>query len=208
MQSKEIQSSINAIRERMQRHSISKAFIARDEVLSWESDIQDLLDKIQEDGIQVAESYEENGMQFCGSCTQKISLRKMRIDSGMISGLIKCFNFVIQNNVQGFQIQEIDLIPQEYSKLNHLVRFGLLYKQADMKNGEYWVPRKTVSRFLAGEWNVAEFYETDPTKKEWEEWRRVMSEKRISIHEIPSVKELQKQFGDHLTEYLWNEDFE
>lgn len=107
MQSKEIQGKLHSLRERMERQSSSKAFISRDDVVSWEKDITELLDSIIEDGIQVAETYEENGIQYCGSCRQKISLRKMRVDSCMISGLIKGFNFVIKNRRQTFQIMEI-----------------------------------------------------------------------------------------------------
>lgn len=154
------------------------------------------------------ENFIQNKIQFCWNCHQKVSLRKKKIDLWMVSWLIKAFNFVMKYKRQTFQIQEIDLNPQEYSKLNNLVRFWLLYKSDDMWIWEYWVPRRTVSRFLAWEWKVAEFYKTDPTKKEWEEGRRVMSEKRITIHEIPSVSELRKLYWESLTEYEWNEDFE
>jgi len=207
MKKNEIVKFLEDTHSKLQESTYWKWFVSSPLIMDFVHKIEDFALKLDDESIQI-ETIVENDIQFCGSCGQKVSLRKMRIDSWMISWLIKCFNFVMRNKVQWFQIQEIDLIPQEYSKLNHLVRFWLLYKNWEMKNGEYWVPRKTVSMFLAWEWRVSEFYETDPTKKEWEEWRRFMSEKRISIEEIPSVWELKEQFWEKLVEYEWNEDFE
>lgn len=207
MRKVEIVKFLEETHSKLQNECYWRGFVSSAVIMEYVHKIEDFEMKLYEASIQV-ETIVDNDMQFCGSCGQKVSLRKMRIDSWMISWLIKCFNFVMKNKVQWFQIQEIDLIPQEYSKLNHLVRFWLLYKNSDMKNGEYWVPRKTVSQFLSWEWNVSESYETDPTKKEWEEGRRFMSEKRISIEEIPSVWDLKEQFWNKLVEYEWNEDFE
>jgi hypothetical protein len=35
-----------------------------------------------------------------------------------------------------------------------------------------------------------------------------MSEERITIDQVPKVKHLQEEFGEGLTEYIWNDDFE
>lgn len=184
------------------------------EIMPFREDIKEIYINLKEilmdlslDWIQV-ENFVENEIQFCWHCHQKISLRKKRIDKWMVSALIKSFNFVMKNKKQHFQIQEIWLSPIEYGSLNHLVRFWLLYKSNDLKRGEYWIPRKTVSKFLKWEWKVAEYYETNPTKKEWEDWRRFMSEKRITINEVPSIWDLRKQYWETLVEYEWNEEFE
>lgn len=184
------------------------------EVTPFRQDIQDLYISLRELIMDLSlewleiQDFVENEIQFCWHCHQKISLHKKRIDKWMVTALIKVFNFVMKNKRQYFQIQEIWLNPVEYGSLNHLVRFWLLYKSWDLKRWEYGIPRKTVSKFLAWEWSVAEFYETNPTKKEWEKGRREMSENRITINQIPSISELRKKFGEKLTEYSWNEEFE
>lgn len=207
MKEKEILQRIWEISRQLETTIDSVDFVKSERIdeIYWNLNL--LMVDIMTQWIQV-ENNIENWIQFCWNCHQKVSLRKMRIDSWMVSWLIKAFDFVMKNKRQLFQIQEIGLIPQEYSKLNHLVRFWLLYKSEWMNVWVYWVPRRTVSKFLSWEWKVAEYYETDPTKKEWEEGRRFMSENRITINEIPSIWQLKKQFWEKLVEYEWNELFE
>lgn len=207
MKTSDLENKLVWIFDRLWNSFSWKWFVSRDILEEIQISLWDIVVEIRNEGIQVSE-VTVNWMQLCWSCHQKVSLRKKRINRGIVSWLIKCFNFVMKDKLQWFQISEIDLTPQEYAELNHLVRFWLLYKSEGMKAWEYWVPRKTVSKFLKWEWRVAEYYETDPTKKEWEDGRRTMSEKRILISEVPSIKNLRDQFGDHLTEYVWNEDFE
>jgi len=207
MKIKQLIDELWELSRKIEHESWSKAFISNSETVKWYWRLVSILGELWSEWIQI-ESIVENWIQFCWSCRQKVSLRKKRIDKAMVSALIKSFNFVIAKQEQTFQIQEIWFTPIEYWVVNHLVRFGLLYKNWDFWQWVYWVPRKTVSQFLSWKWNVAEYYETDPTKQEWEEWRRVMSEKRIYISEIPSVSDLQKEYWKWLTQYEWNENFE
>jgi len=179
----------------------------REDIKQIYIDLKELIMNISLEWLEI-EPVIKNDIQICWCCHQKISLRVKRIDKWMITALIKVYNFVMRNKRQYFQIQEIGLNPIEYGSLNHLVRFWLLFKWSDLKRWEYGIPRKTVSKFLQWEWKVAEFYSTDPTKKEWEHGRREMSEHRISINEIPSIADLRKQFWETLVQRIWNEDFE
>ena len=143
-------------------------------------------------------------IERCECCNQKITKRRKRIDSTMISGLIKCFEYGMETDKTVFQMKYVKLNKVEYWVINNLVRFWLLYKNDSMIKWEYWIPKTTVSKFLKWEWSVAEYYETDPTIPEWEEWRRIMSEERITINDIPSIKKLREVFWEWLTEYINN----
>lgn len=207
MKKSELLQSICEISTQLEMAIDSIEFVRSKRIDEINSNLNIIITDIINQWIQ-PENYIENKIQFCWNCHQKISLIKKRIDSWMVSWLIKAYNFVIKNQRQLFQIQEIWLNSIEYWKLNNLVRFWLLYKDEWMNIWVYWVPRRTVSKFLAWEWKVAEYYQTDPTKKEWEEGRRFMSKNRITINEIPSVWDLKKQFWEKLVEYEWNELFE
>lgn len=203
----DIRKKLKDLQSRLNYASMWKGFVPSPTVQEISNEIYELMTKIKTEGVQW-EVFVENGIQFCESCRQPISIRKTRIISAMISGLKKWYDHVMKNWTQTFMIRDLDLETKEYSVLNHLVRFGLLYKEEWFRAGEYGVRRKLVSKFFKWEWKVSVYYETDPTKREWEEWRRTMSEERISIDEIPNVKELRDLYGDKLTEYEWNENFE
>jgi hypothetical protein len=75
----------------------------------------------------------------------------------MFSGGLKMREYAVRNNTQIVNIRDIAslLTKGEYCNLNHLVRFGLAYKNETMGRGEYGVPRKRWNDFLRGEWTVA-----------------------------------------------------
>lgn len=205
MNKQELIVSLSEIYENMKRESSSKAFIQNSKVDIWADVIWSLTTQLNEFWIDSEENYEENGIQFCWSCNQKVSKLKKHIDKTMISGLIKAFDYVMKNQTQTFMISELPLNRVEYWVLNHLVRFGLLYKSSDMKRWEYGVSRRTVSKFMKWEWAVAKYFIQDPTKQEDQ---REMSEERIFISDIPSVANLREEFGDTLVSYEWNNDCE
>lgn len=94
--------------------------------------------------------------------------------------------------------------------MNRLVKFGLAFRNDEIKiNGSnlgvYGVPRKRIFDFLHGNWTVAESFLQDPTLPEGHENRRVMSEKRITVDQVPSISKLREQLGDTLTSYEWTE---
>lgn len=113
-----------------------RAFSPVADVLRYCSRLEEVVNEAIEDGVEL-EPYEKDGVQYCGCCGQKVSLRRKRIDKAMVSALIRAYNYVMENRVQTFQISQINFTPIEYGILNHLVRFGLLYKSEKMKHGEY-----------------------------------------------------------------------
>ena len=174
-----------------------------------------LIMKLQKDHIQVVNrrwmwwSYEDaKWIQRCENCNQKVWIRRKKIDTCMFTWWLKMREFAVKNNTQFVLMKQIKwfLTQSEYCNLNHLVRFGLAYKNE--KQDGYWIPRKRRQDFLNGERSVAEYYDEDPTILEGEIWRRTMSEKRISVHEIPNIENVKKQTSWNFTSYTRNESFE
>lgn len=146
-------------------------------------------------------------IQVCECCGQKISKKRRRVEKSMITALLKATNYCISTNKKTFKKRDVpSMSPVEYTLITFLVKFGLLYKDATMKPWEFWVPFNRVKSFFTGEWSVAEYYETDPLLREWDEGFRTMSENRLYVHEIPKHSEIVKMFPNTL-EYIKNTSF-
>jgi len=153
-------------------------------------------------------SYEEHWIQRCSNCTQKVAKKTTRFWKNMFTWWLKLREHAVKNNLQIVNMKNIDLNKYEYWRINHLVRFWLAYKNESMWRGEYGIPRKTRSKFLKWDRKVAEYFLTDPTIQEWQPWRRVMSENRITVYEVPSVRKLSEMTDWNFSDFERNEDLE
>lgn len=150
----------------------------------------------------------ENNIQTCECCGQKISKKRRRVEKSMITALLKATNYCIHSRQRTFKKRDVTkMTPVEYTLITYLVKFGLLYKDATMKPGEFGIPFTRVKKFFSWEWSVAEYFETDPLLKEGDNGYRVMSENRLYVHEIPKHSQIVKDFPSTL-EYLKNSTFE
>lgn len=61
--------------------------------------------------------------------------------------------------------------------------------------------RERVSDFLHGGREVAKYYLNDPTKKEGDPAKRIMSEERITINEVKGIQELRDETDGKFTKY-------
>jgi len=132
----------------------------------------------------------------CPTCGQNIAKRKVMFNKNMVSGLAKAYSHCKLTGSSTFRIGDLQLRAPEYARMNDLVRFGLLYKSSDMKQGVYGLPLERVYQFLSNEWTVAAYFWHNPLNKQNE-----MSAKRIYCKQVPNIKKLQEQFGVKLTEY-------
>lgn len=139
-------------------------------------------------------------IENCPCCGQRVSRREVRLGQEMIGGLIKAFEYCKQQRIHEFSFTDIkDQLNQlEYSHFNYLVRFGLAYK---IKRGRYRLPMKRVSDFLHWAWTVSESYLDDPTKKEGEIGKRIMSEKRITVDQVKGVEQHRQETNGKFTTY-------
>lgn len=161
-----------------------------------------MVKKITSDGktiiVRVYDQSRENdleeGVQYCNHCNQKVSYSTRRFDRSMVTGLIKMFEYCCKNKKNKVAISDLDLSTTEYTSVNHLVRFGLAYK-SENKAGIYELPMTRVNDFLSGRWKVAAYYITDPTKSNDDPDKRVMSQDRILIDEVPNIKKVQEDNG-------------
>lgn len=198
----------------MQRESSSKAFIDSSRVNVWGGLIWKLISEINEfweicltnEESNFVKKYEENGIEFCSTCNQKVSLRRRRMEKSMITALLKAINYCRANNLKTFYKKDINMTPVEYTLITFLPKFWLLYKNDDMIAWEFWIPFKICAEFFNWERTVMEYYEIDPTKKAGELWYKINSESRLYFKDIPKHSELVKTFPSTI-EYLWNNNF-
>lgn len=153
---------------------------------------------------------DEGWRQCCSNCWRSIAKMKVHFNSTHLSIAIKAFEYSVKNNVQYVQVNDIGLTKQEYANMNRLVKFGLAFRNKDelIRGSNLWVygiPRKRISDFLRGQWKVANFFIQDPLLSEGDEWKREMSEKRISVEEVPHIWTLRETLWHTLTAYEWNE---
>lgn len=177
-----------------------------------------LIMKLESDHVQVKNrrwmwwSYVDDvWIQRCENCNQKVALRKMNFNKTLVSWWIKLREHAISTNSQTVMIADIShkLTKSEYCNVNHLVRFWLAYKTDQMHGGEYGIPRKRRQDFIDWKRSVAEWFTEDPTIQDDDiEKRRIMSENRIYIHEIPNIQKVKQMNGWYFTSYTRNESFE
>lgn len=147
-------------------------------------------------------------VQRCENCNQKVWVRRRSIDKCIFTWWLKMREYAVKHNKQFVEMKEIKwmLSQSEYCNLNNLVRFWLAYKNHTTDG--YWIPRKRRQDFLNGERTVAEYYDEDPTIVKNEEWRRKMSESRITVNQIPNIESVKKQTSWNFSSYTWNELFD
>lgn len=137
----------------------------------------------------------------CLRCGQSIAKRKVVFGGGLVGALIKAYFYASEKQKQVVRISELNLNNIEYTRMNDLVRFGLLYKSGEKTEyGEYGVPRKRIAEFLNDKWPVAKYFYKNPLTGEHE-----MSEERIYFSMVPSTAKLVEQYGEKLTAYIHND---
>ena len=150
---------------------------------------------------------DENWIQRCSCCNQKVAIRKRNFDNTILHGWIIMREYCILHNKQTVNIKDVMhlMTKSEYCNVNNLVRFGLAYKNETMEKWEYGIPRKRRQDFLNGDWKVARYYLQDNTNIDQ---AREMSEERILIHEVPHVKKIMHETNWTFSEYSRNYHFD
>lgn len=183
-------------------------FVNAEKVKGIENNISFLISELEIQGIDIETVPKiEHWIEFCPMCNQKISLKRRRLEKTMIIALIKAVDYCKHNRLKTFHKKDVLLNPVEYTLITFLVKFWLLYKSDDMVTGQFWIPFKRVSEFIQNKWSVAEFYDTNPLFKEWQDWFRTMSENRIYFKDIKSHDEILKDYP-YTIEILNNSEFE
>lgn len=145
-------------------------------------------------------------VQKCDHCHQKVSLRKVIFTSVFLSAIDKAYRRAKKNATWSVQISEIWLTPIEYSRFNDLVRFWLAYKDKSDKRWIYRLPMQRICQFMNGEWNVASYFLTDPTKTNDDPMKRIMSDERIPVTKVPNSYEILTRTNETMSEYYQNPD--
>jgi hypothetical protein len=140
-------------------------------------------------------------IQTCEHCGNRISKRKVRFDRTLASCAAKMYYWGMRNSGSRVFISQLGLNTTEYANISRLVRFGLAYKNEKMKHGEYGINMHILSKFLSGEWTVAEYFIVDPLDKTKNE----LSENRINIYDVPNVSEIAEMTDGRFCEYEYNE---
>lgn len=150
---------------------------------------------------------DENWIQRCSCCNQKVAIRKRSFDNSILRWWIVMREYCILNNKQTVNIRDVIhlMTKSEYCNVNNLVRFGLAYKNESMVFWEYGIPRKRRQDFLNGDRTVARYCLNDKTNLEEP---RTMSEERITIHEVPHVNKIMHETNGTFTEYSRNHNFD
>lgn len=164
--------------------------------------------KLDEENLEFV--LNKNWRQICPNCKRSVAKMKVTFDKDHLSAAIKAFEYAVKNGFQYVQINDIGLTKQEYAKMNRLVKFGLAFRNEEIKIHwsniwVYGIPRKRISDFIKWQWTVASCFLQDPTLPEGHENKREMSKTRITVDQVPSVSQLRERLGDHLTTYEWNE---
>lgn len=142
---------------------------------------------IDEDGFVTDIGKQES--QYCDCCGARIKYMKVSFSQRFVTPLQKILDHVVKIKKQTWQhvnlvhIRDLNLSHTEYTILNKICNFGLLYREEKdgkkIKNWVYWVPQKRIFDFLNGDWAVAKFYVVKSTTKE-----RVLSKERVTIEKI------------------------
>lgn len=139
--------------------------------------------------------------ESCPTCGQNVSKRKVTMNKILVSAAAKFCHAAIEQKTNVIKLRNVLLTNSEYARVNDLVRFGLLYKNADMFNGEYGVPIERIQKFIAGEHFVAEYFLTNPLAPNDPV---EMSANYVSVNEIKGITELMEELGPKVTEYILN----
>lgn len=143
---------------------------------------------IDEDGHVT--DLEKGETTICDCCGSEIKYMKVSFSKQFIAPLQKILDHVCEyerqtgKKINLVHIKNLPLSHTEYTILNKIANFGLLYREETpegkkIKNGTYWIPQKRIFEFLKGDWKVAKFYVVKSTTGE-----RVLSKERVTIDQI------------------------
>ena len=149
----------------------------------------------------------EEWLQKCPQCNQNTSLLKTSFTANMYSWLYKAYTRCKKNSTGIVDITKIWLTNSEYSVFNKIIKFGLAYKDKGMTKGIYGLPLQRICEFVNNERAIAEYYLTDPTKDKTDPTKRVMSDTRLYVHQIPKVQEIMEKTAGAMTTYYQNPAF-
>lgn len=159
---------------------------------------------IDEDGTVT--DLEKGETTVCDCCGSTIKYMKVSFSKQFIAPLQKILDHVVQikkqtgNHINLVHIRDLNLSHTEYTILNKIANFGLLYRDTTedgkkIKNGTYWVPQKRIFDFLNWDWKVAKFYVVKSTTGD-----RILSKERVTVDQIHS----DAGFTDYKTKQLPN----
>lgn len=168
---------------------------------------------IDEDGhVTDMEKWETT---ICDCCGSEIKYLKVSFSKLFIPPLQKILDHVceieketgVHTNI--VKIRDLNLTHTEYTILNKIANFGLLYREETpdgrkIKNGTYWVPQKRIYEFLKGEWEVARFYVVKSTTGQ-----RILSKERVfigKIHNDTHFEDYQTKWLPTYVSYIVNDD--
>lgn len=106
------------------------------------------------DGDGLVTDLEKGETTVCDCCGSTIKYMRVAFSKQFIAPLQKILDHVVQIKKQTGQhtnivhIRDLPLTHEEYSNLNRIANFGLLYREETpegkkIKNGTYWVPQKS-----------------------------------------------------------------
>lgn len=136
---------------------------------------------------------------ICDCCWSRIQYQKVWFTKQFVITLQKILDYVVDWQKNTWQhkniihIKDLNLSHTEYTHMNKIANFGLLYRETTpdgkkIKNGTYWVPQKRIFDFLNGDWAVAKFYVVKSTTH-----AKYMSKERVTV--------------DHINQDTWFADY-
>lgn len=157
-----------------------------------------MTDQDKADLLAVAAQAVEAGFTVDELCETISSLkfRKVIFCSVFIGALKKAVAYSLEHNTNIVSIGKLTLDTKEYARFNDLVRFGFCAKPESIKGGQYMLDVIKAQDFLNGLTDVAEHYYVNPIDRSFS-----LSDKRITIKEVVSVKKAQKIYGPKMTTY-------
>lgn len=139
--------------------------------------------------------------QPCPHCGQNIARYKVIFNHVRVSAALKAYQWATRNKTNEVHVKNLQLTNAEYTCFADLVLFGLLYRHADMKRGEYGVPRDRILKFWKGQATVAAYVWRSPMKTEDDIPDHELSQERINIRQIPKLADIIAKYGETMTEY-------
>lgn len=146
--------------------------------------------------------------EVCECCGSQIKYLKVSFSKYFIPALWKILDHVTDikkktgTTQHTVHIRDLKLSHIEYTILNKIANFGLLYREKDaqgnkMKHGVYGVPQKRIFDFLNGEWKVAKFYVVKSSTHE-----RILSKERVTVDEIHKDQTFKALIGKMMPAYV------
>lgn len=146
----------------------------------------------------------EEWVDTCPYCNRKTSLRKVFFCSTLVSAMQKWYDRCKKHATNICPVWKIGLDPKQYARFNDLVRFWIAFKTKEMKAGQYGLNLWRICDFIHGQRTVAEYFMTDPTKKNWDPQKRIMAESRITIDQVKWIDQISLETNGNNSKYLKN----